>query len=325
MNFIVIAAVGVCCFMLGILYQLMVNEVMPSNVPSVYSTIGQQTVHRTEQHEPELPSSSELRPPIAFKDVQNFPIAMSDSRREFLSEPGFGDIPLPPVVEAWQRGMVDWHDLLPEHNTFLEKFGDSSDSKFNFMKLVAKEEAITDYLTRYKESGLQAEYGVDHGPLLAYTGCNLLKDPCMIHDHTRCEFDDFCVWEHNKGLCVQGFSARSLESCPNPQSFDGSKFSAAAASTCKSYIHQPVFLDSVDSDQASMFYHWWSHFQKVYAAWDSGGSPRQSHFLITKYPLTKFFHYFGVLSDNCWRRAQLIPRDVCFCKIGRASCRERVL
>ena len=85
-------------------------------------------------------------------------------------------VALPPIVEAFRRGQVDWHDLIPSHASLWERYGESNDGNFKFMTLVMKEEKVTDYLTRWEESGLSAVYGVDHGPLSNYTSCNTFDD-----------------------------------------------------------------------------------------------------------------------------------------------------
>jgi len=38
---------------------------------------------------------------------------------------------------------VDWHDLIPHHSSLWERFGESKDDKFNFMKLVMKEVSVS--------------------------------------------------------------------------------------------------------------------------------------------------------------------------------------
>jgi hypothetical protein len=91
---------------------------------------------------------------------------------------------IPPVVKSWRQAKLDWHELLPIHNSVWERFGNpSKDGKFQ--ALVSKEVLVTDYLTRFHESGLSEKYGRQYGPLLDYSGCNTLVSPCMIHDSDR--------------------------------------------------------------------------------------------------------------------------------------------
>jgi hypothetical protein len=105
---------------------------------------------------------------------------------------------LPEVVKAWRGAQLDWHDLLPKHMSTWERFGE----KKGLRLLVSKEEQITDYLTRFTESGLADAYGRDHGPLLAYSGCNKLRSDCMIHPQGMCETNGLCMWHSAQQLCV---------------------------------------------------------------------------------------------------------------------------
>jgi hypothetical protein len=80
------------------------------------------------------------------------------SSGKWYDKPGYGKLispyewkrPLPPLIEAWRNGKIDWHDLIPKHSSLWERYGESQDEKFNFMKLVMKEVAVTDYLTQYQ-------------------------------------------------------------------------------------------------------------------------------------------------------------------------------
>ena len=93
-----------------------------------------------------------------------------------------GRQPIDPTIAPRRLGrQVDWHDLIPAHSSLWERYGESKDDKFNFMKLVMKEVAVTDYLTQYQDSGLASNYGHDYGPMQNYSACNLVDDPCMIH------------------------------------------------------------------------------------------------------------------------------------------------
>ena len=40
-----------------------------------------------------------------------------------------------PPVQAWRSGKLDWHDLVPKHSSLWERYGESKDDKFNFMKV----------------------------------------------------------------------------------------------------------------------------------------------------------------------------------------------
>jgi hypothetical protein len=74
---------------------------------------------------------------------------------------------VPPLVQAWRQAKVDWHQLLPKHDSSWERFGKNQKG---LRVLVSKEEQLTDYLTMFHESGLSGKYGVDHGPLASYMG-----------------------------------------------------------------------------------------------------------------------------------------------------------
>jgi hypothetical protein len=74
---------------------------------------------------------------------------------------------VPPLVQAWRQAKVDWHQLLPKHDSSWERFGKNQKG---LRVLVSKEEQLADYLTMFHESGLASKYGIDHGPLAPYMG-----------------------------------------------------------------------------------------------------------------------------------------------------------
>ena len=129
-------------------------------------------------------------------------------RGVYTSPPPRG--PLPPIVEAFRQGHVDWHDLIPQHASLWERYGESRDDKFRFLTLVMKEEKVTDYLTRWDESGLRAVYGVDHGPLTNYTSCNTFDDACAVHAADSCGRDSFCRWADGACGRLDDRDAKSL-------------------------------------------------------------------------------------------------------------------
>lgn len=53
----------------------------------------------------------------------------------------------------------------------------------------------------------------------------------------------------------------------------------------------------------------------VHGHWESWAhSRRDSHFFVSKINDPMFFQYFGLLSDNCWRRSyNQLPQGLCFC------------
>ena len=147
--------------------------------------------HDTPPPPPPLPcphSHSILHSPTA-------PVNHSTSARRYYRDI-IGE--LPEVVKAWRSAKLDWHELLPKHMSTWERFGE----KKGLRLLVSKEEQITDYLTRFTESGLADAYGRDHGPLLAYSGCNKLRTDCMIHPKSECQTNGLCMWNPEQELCV---------------------------------------------------------------------------------------------------------------------------
>lgn len=42
-----------------------------------------------------------------------------------------------------------------------------------------------------------------------------------------------------------------------------------------------------------------------------------AHYVIARAPNTQFFHYFGILSDQCWRRHTNVPADACMCEVAQ--------
>jgi hypothetical protein len=151
--------------------------------------------------------------------------------------------PLPPLIDAWRNGKIDWHDLIPSHSSLWERYGESKDDKFNFMKLVMKEVAVTDYLTQYQDSGLASNFGHDFGPMRNYSMCNLVDDPCLIHGREECDRNSFCHWEDDAASCSTATEEQSHQSCPTGQSAKklvSSRLTPADARDCKRYIHEKV-------------------------------------------------------------------------------------
>jgi len=225
---------------------------------------------------------------------------------------------IPPVVEAFRKGLVDWHDLLPEHSSLWERFGESSDENFNFMKLVMKEAKVTDFLTQYEESGLARTFGTDHGSLLNYSSCNILRDVCTVHSSQTCEEDSFCAWDGD--LCRSASVGRGSR-CENgaaPRIVDenGEIRSAQNASACRIFVQEKAMVVDVDEEAAAMFYHWWRFFRLVYVKTRDEIDAKRFQFLIKSKTNTQFFHYFGLLSTSCWRRPKTqLPPNVCFCRV----------
>jgi hypothetical protein len=66
---------------------------------------------------------------------------------------------LPNSVSSWRAAQIDWHHLLPppQHLSSWERFGKEQSGSLRL--LVSKEEQLTDYLTRFHESGLASKFG----------------------------------------------------------------------------------------------------------------------------------------------------------------------
>jgi hypothetical protein len=203
--------------------------------------------------------------------------------RGLLSAPLRYSDPLPPAVQAFRDGALDWHDALPTHLSLWQRFGASNDARFNFMQLVLKEEAMTDYLTQFAEGGLRGLYGRDHGFLQSYTGCNLLQDACAIHAAETCESDSFCAWRG--GSCAEApplvdepERLEAFAQCKDAHVLVGDAFvpvakvhakrvadrraeNASEANMtfeplCTRFVDEPVFALQVPPDPAAMFFHW---------------------------------------------------------------------
>ncbi|KAJ8611988.1 hypothetical protein CTAYLR_004400 [Chrysophaeum taylorii] len=227
---------------------------------------------------------------------------------------------VPPVVDAFRKGFVDWHELIPTHSSLWERYGESGDGKFNFMKLVMKETMVTDFLTQYKESGLARIYGTDHGPLANYSSCNMLDDACAIHAKRTCDLDSLCFWDGSLCQSVEKHPHRSGPwlRCAEPQMINdrGSFRRVQNTSTCDRFVHEKALVVSVDGEASEMFYHWWRFFRGVFGYVKNKYEEKRIHFLIRSSTNTQFFHYFGLLSNSCWRRAKTqIPARTCFCDV----------
>lgn len=187
------------------------------------------------------------------------------------------------------------------------------------MKLVLKEMTVTDFITQYEASGLARTYGNDWGPLANYSSCNLVEDVCTIHTMQECAADSFCDWDD--GLCRERLDDPGRP-CAEPQRVDkdGTVRPATNASSCRRFISEKAVVLGVDQDPAAMFYHWWRFFRNV----QGYATSRNAHFLVKTRSNTQFFHYFGLLSDNCWRRTWAqVPNDACFCDVETHSLKKK--
>jgi hypothetical protein len=232
-----------------------------------------------------------------------------------LAQPATLEISVPPIVRAWRSAKLDWHTLLPAHNSKWERFGTPpKDGKLRM--LVAKEIQATDFLTRFHESGLAAKYGHDHGRLQAYSGCDVFKSGCMIHDQKGCDANQLCIWSLEMNLCVDQATSsyeNKGEECANPMMMRDGRFQHASAADCKIWVNQPSTVLSLDSETQSMFYHWWASWSDVISMWSFKlKSRRDVHFFVDTINDPMFFQYFGLISDFCWRRKSNMD-NICFC------------
>lgn len=249
--------------------------------------------------------------------VQNNPISKGLPEKDKGFFQSGMEMDIPAIVQAWRSVKLDWHTLLPKHNSIWERYG-TPQKEGKFQMLVNKEQLTTDYLTRFHESGLAAKYGKDHGPLLPYSGCNVFVDACMIHNQVDCINDDMCHWEDENTVCRDG--GDNHDKCAAPYAFQGGQPTQAFhQDTCRFYIHQPVVVIDIDSESQTMFYHWWATWSSVRSEWQGKyKSDRSVHYFLGEIVDPMFYSYFGLLSDNCWRRpiAQS-PPGACYCKLDR--------
>ena len=113
-------------------------------------------------------------------DVEMIPKNVSTTKTNFenaqLYSPSLllsavSDKNVPNLVKSWRAAKLDWHTLLPLHNSIWERFGSPKKGE-GLQLLVSKEQQVTNFLTQFDESGLSAMYGKIHGPLLEYSACN---------------------------------------------------------------------------------------------------------------------------------------------------------
>jgi hypothetical protein len=142
----------------------------------------------------------------------------------------------------------------------------------------------------------------------------------MIHDQSTCAKDQLCSWSVDEKLCVDRKEKSTKPAqCRNPKKVaDGGWQAVRDESTCDYYVEDPAVYVGIDSESQSMFYHWWASWSTIHNFWrERLGASRQVHFILREINDPMFFQYFGLLSDNCWRRsqsrAQHVPQGACFC------------
>eukprot|EP00427_Karlodinium_veneficum_P046376 CAMPEP_0169304528 /NCGR_PEP_ID=MMETSP1016-20121227/69929_1 /TAXON_ID=342587 /ORGANISM="Karlodinium micrum, Strain CCMP2283" /LENGTH=529 /DNA_ID=CAMNT_0009397407 /DNA_START=69 /DNA_END=1655 /DNA_ORIENTATION=- len=232
---------------------------------------------------------------------------------------------LPAIVQAWRNAAVDWHELIPNHNSKWERFGDVKEA-YNFRSLVEKEIMITDFLTRYHESGLSQRYGKDHGRLFEYSQCNTVEDPCMVHSVDSCSRDDFCVWDKQSQVCrIWTWAAPSSQQKLRPEHCDfpsriekGDVKYVADVSQCSTYVTDKTLLLTLGKEPQTMFFQFWSFFQEMFHWWRNDlKSVRSMHLIIVDLVDASMLGFLGTISKFCWRRLQQVPEGTCFCDASK--------
>lgn len=227
---------------------------------------------------------------------------------------------VPMIVKAWRNAKLDWHELVPAHSSLWERFGvPKSEGKLPL--LINKETLITDYLTRFHESGLSSQYGHDYGAMEAYSGCNVFRSSCVIHNEVQCDADQLCQWSTSRSLCVDAWDANEGNKvpgagCSKPQVVSDYGFQTVQPSMCKHYVQQPAVMVTMDSEAQSMFYHFWASWSGLVRYWKTTFNARRDvHFFMSRINDPMFLQFFGLISDNCWRRVGQSnnPSNVCYC------------
>lgn len=243
------------------------------------------------------------------------------------------DANVPNIVRSWRTGKLDWHALLPAHNSVWERFGTPDKGK-GLRLLVSKEMQVTDFLTQYHQSGLSSKYGKNHGSLLDYSACNSFQSACMIHDALKCSVNQLCSWSSLLQLCVDRDDKDAdpvitpVRSCPSPMTIrsDGA-LAETEPDKCRFYVDQAAVFINLDSESQSMFFHWWASWSTVMSDWRKTHlSSRQIHYFVEVITDPTFFDYFGFISDNCWRRSTQsfvqAPKGTCFCNTYRVEATQ---
>jgi hypothetical protein len=233
------------------------------------------------------------------------------------------------IVRAFRSGKVNWHDLMPPD----PNPPPASEPKARLMKLVKREKDLT-YMLTFDPN--DPTYGKDYGAKMAKHGqCTLLRDKCNIHDSAaECAENGFCYWCGSKGVCIgkhNSFLENSETKCPEeyqPRADEaqcsdftlinnGRQSKTTNRGQCNVVVMQRAAFESVPSNAASMYWHWWGdYFGAFLGRLQSRGGlvDRASHIVIANNVQTpQFFHHFYLVSKFCWRTLKDIPSGTCFC------------
>ena len=245
--------------------------------------------------------------------VSDKTVVVNFSRYQRLSENLVSENEIVPVVvKSWRSGKFDWHDLL---------ISQSPTSPMEKEYLKSKQRLVTRFLTKNYLKYAKLNYGLNFGTLTHYSACEIFPNTCIIHDKYDCEENELCRWNRSLDLCMENFrglsslsSSHNNRSCSSPVTIHGSSISNHSGK-CKYLVTTPAyFLKMIDQSQ-TMFYHWWPTFVNIFTLWKKNKC-RKSHIIIPKIYDSQFFHYFGLLSDFCWRRSEFdVPEGTCFCNL----------
>ena len=99
---------------------------------------------------------------------------------------GRGRVARAPLTSAWHAGNIDWHNLVKKQPA-------GADVAF----LEAAERETLDYTT-----GRLLRWH-DYGPLARFSGCDILRDCCMVHSASaaECKRNELCGWCAATSLC----------------------------------------------------------------------------------------------------------------------------
>ena len=258
---------------------------------------------------------------------------------------------LPPFIQSFRNGHLDWHRLLPAIPA-------TSSSALDFEHLVASERSTTKLLVYDYNLHNRWQWGSEHGPLAAYTLCPLIGDRCLIHDEEECGHNGLCGWCDATKQCVDRFNAANpydaqhKGNCPNPLSspptatcssgrvlhvsggqmreFEGGVSGAERGGVkCAHVVADPYLYIDLNNNAQAMYYHFITEFlQSFYSQhFSRTGQARVKdkyvHLLGRQGNFDQYHDIFGVFSAFCPRYAhQFTASDICFCPdaaAGRAA------
>ena len=166
--YIILLSAAVVFFVLGLLFQIIVASGMHDINSGSLTQVSTDTLLRGDRKDP-----SSMNNNISVETHQIKEVIVSNAYEKQSTESSYTTqlfrdfLELPPIVQAWRQAKIDWHHIIPKHFSSWQRFGANQG---NLRLLVSKEEQLTDYLTRYHESGIGKRFGKNHGPLMNYSG-----------------------------------------------------------------------------------------------------------------------------------------------------------